>query len=124
MSIEKNKTSTLIKVLFIYKRRIREFNWKDEMKSEKEVPEFVKKVKILLYDTLLLEHDDITLTVYLGKTSKNVLLLNSLLPTVDIDNNHLKRFPETISFCNSTKFGVDIADQKARKYSVKAGSRR
>ncbi|GFX44620.1 DDE_Tnp_1_7 domain-containing protein [Trichonephila clavipes] len=44
--------------------------------------------------------------------------------SVDINNNHPKKLPETISFYNSTKFDVDIADQMARKYSVKAGSRR
>ncbi|GFX71364.1 hypothetical protein TNCV_2453751 [Trichonephila clavipes] len=50
-----------------------------------------------------------------------------LIPTytcdaVDIDNNHPKKLPETTSFYNSTKFGVDIAVQMAQKYSVKAGS--
>ncbi|GFW62948.1 piggyBac transposable element-derived protein 4 [Trichonephila clavipes] len=55
--------------------------------NQKEVPEFVRKVKMLLYETLLLEYDSITLTIYQGKTSKNVLLLNSLHPTIDIDNN-------------------------------------
>ncbi|GFW14663.1 uncharacterized protein TNCV_1561261 [Trichonephila clavipes] len=42
-------------------------------------------------------------------------LLSSLHPTVDIDNNLPKKLPETISFYNSTEFGVDIADQMARK---------
>ncbi|GFX87906.1 DDE_Tnp_1_7 domain-containing protein [Trichonephila clavipes] len=93
-------------------------------RKRKEVPKFVKKVKLPLCDTLLAEHDDITLTVYQGKTIENVLLLSSLHPTVDIGNNYSKKLPETISFYNSTKFGVDIADQMARKYSVKAGSRR
>ncbi|GFT61788.1 DDE_Tnp_1_7 domain-containing protein [Trichonephila clavipes] len=77
-----------------------------------------------LYDTLLLEHDDITLTVYQAKTSKDVLLLSSLHPTIDIDHITQKMLPETISVYNSTKFGVDIADKMARKYSVKARSKR
>ncbi|GFW89312.1 ATP-dependent DNA helicase [Trichonephila clavipes] len=77
-----------------------------------------------LYDTLLLKHDDATLTVYQVKTRKNVLLLSSLHPTVDISNNHPKKLPKSISFYNSTKFGFDISDEMARKYSVKAGSRR
>ncbi|GFX75005.1 DDE_Tnp_1_7 domain-containing protein [Trichonephila clavipes] len=68
--------------------------------------------------------DDITLTIYLEKTSNNVLLLSFLHSTVDISNNHPKKLPETISFYNSTKFAVDIADQMAWTYSVKAGSRR
>jgi hypothetical protein len=32
--------------------------------------------------------------------------------------------PESIQFYNSTKFGVDMVDQMARKYTVKASSRR
>ncbi|GFT01960.1 DDE_Tnp_1_7 domain-containing protein [Trichonephila clavipes] len=67
-------------------------------------------------------HDDITLTVYQVKTRKNFLLLNSLHPIVNIGNNPPKRLLETISFYNSTKFGANITDQMARKYSVKAGS--
>jgi hypothetical protein len=35
-----------------------------------------------------------------------------------------KKTPGTITFYNSTKYGVDVVDQMARKYSVKAGSRR
>ncbi|GFY08146.1 piggyBac transposable element-derived protein 4-like [Trichonephila clavipes] len=93
-------------------------------RNRKEVPECVKKVNMPLYDTLLLVHDDITLIVYKGeKTSKNVLLLSSFHITVDIGNNHPKKLPETISFYNPTKSGVGIADQMARRYSVKAGSR-
>ncbi len=93
-------------------------------RNRREIPEFVKKIKMPLYNTLLLKHDDTTLTVYQGKKHKNVLVLSSLHPTVDVDNNDPKKLPETISFYNSTKFGVDVADQMARKYSVKAGSRR
>ncbi|GFQ94035.1 HTH La-type RNA-binding domain-containing protein [Trichonephila clavata] len=32
--------------------------------------------------------------------------------------------PESIQFYNSTKFGVDLVNQIARKYTVKASSRR
>ena len=32
--------------------------------------------------------------------------------------------PKTIKFYNNTKCGVDVADQMARKYTVKSGSRR
>ncbi|GFX74327.1 hypothetical protein TNCV_3452751 [Trichonephila clavipes] len=71
-----------------------------------------------LYDTLLLEHDDITLTVYLERT-RNIALLSSLHPSVDIGNNHPKKPPEATSIYSSTKFGVNIADQMARNYSVK-----
>ena len=35
-----------------------------------------------------------------------------------------KAKPETVAFYNSTKYGVDVVDQMARKYSVKSASRR
>ena len=35
-----------------------------------------------------------------------------------------KKKPETIEFCSKTKCGVDVADQMARLYSVKADTHR
>ena len=35
-----------------------------------------------------------------------------------------KKKPETVIFCNKTKCGVDIGDQMAQQYTVKAGTRR
>ena len=35
-----------------------------------------------------------------------------------------KKKPETVTFYNKTKCGVNIADQMARQYTVKAGTRR
>lgn len=55
--------------------------------------------------------------------NKNVVLFSTLHSTVNIDNNEKKK-PETVQFYNSTKFGVDVVDQMARKYSVKSSSRR
>ena len=43
--------------------------------------------------------------------------------TVDIDDDR-KSKPETVNIYNSTKFGVDVVDQMARKYTVNAASRR
>ena len=43
--------------------------------------------------------------------------------SVSIDSTE-KNKPETIKFYNKTKCGVDVADQMARQYSVKAGTRR
>ncbi|GFV03649.1 DDE_Tnp_1_7 domain-containing protein [Trichonephila clavipes] len=47
-------------------------------------------------------------------------LISILYARVDIGNNHPKHLPDTTLFYNSTKVGVDITDQMARKYSVKA----
>ena len=43
--------------------------------------------------------------------------------TVDIGDDR-KGKPETVKFYNSTKFGVHVVDQMARKYSVNAASRK
>ena len=71
----------------------------------------------------MLKHDDFTLTVYQGKKNKNVLVLSSQHSSVEIGTGE-KKLPETIQFYNETKFGVDVVDQMARMYTVKAGSRR
>ena len=43
--------------------------------------------------------------------------------TVDTSDDR-KSKPETIKFYNSTKFGTDVLDQLARKYTKNAASRR
>ena len=39
-------------------------------------------------------------------------------------SDHRKSNPETVKFYNSTKFGVDVLDQMARRYTVNAAPRR
>ena len=51
------------------------------------------------------------------------LLLSTMHSTVDIGDDRMSK-PETVTFYNSTKFGVDVVDQMARKYTVNATSRR
>ena len=89
----------------------------------KEIPQEIKKMKEDLYTTKIFKHDCCTLTVYQATTAKNVLLLSTMHSTVDIGDDR-KSKPETVTFYNSTKFGVDVVDQMARKYSVNATSRR
>ena len=72
---------------------------------------------------MVLKNDVYTLTVFKCKPNKNVVLLSSLHQSVGVASNP-KKTPETIEFYNSTKYGVDVVDQMARKYSVKASSRR
>lgn len=76
-----------------------------------------------LYSSIVLKHDMYTLTVYKCKPNKNVVLMSSLHQSVGVALDP-KKIPETIEFYNSTKYGVDVVDQMARKYSVKASSRR
>jgi hypothetical protein len=59
------------------------------------------------------------LTVYQGKPRKNVLVLTTLHPKIVIHKGE-ERLLDFTEFCNSMKYRVDIVDQMARKYSVKA----
>ena len=61
------------------------------------------------------------LAVYQCKPSKNVFVLSTLHRIVAIGNEP-KKVPDTVHYSNSRKYGVDIVDQTARKYSTKAGS--
>lgn len=93
-------------------------------RARREVPPSVKSLHMTLFETKILKCNTCTLTIYQGKRNKNVLLLSTLHENVDIDANHPKKKPETVIFYNATKYGVDVADQMAKKYSVKAASRR
>lgn len=92
-------------------------------RARREIPQCVKQSREDRYKTHILKNKDSTLTVYQGKPSKNVLLLSTVHSTVGIGEG-TKQIPETVSYYNSTKYGVDVVDQMARLYSTKAGSRR
>lgn len=89
----------------------------------RELPASAKDLSGELFLTRVFKHEDITLTVYKCKPTKNVLILSSLHPTVAIASDAKKK-PETIEYYNNTKYGVDVLDEMAKKYTVKAGSRR
>ncbi|XP_071039876.1 piggyBac transposable element-derived protein 4-like [Parasteatoda tepidariorum] len=92
--------------------------------NRKELPKFAKAKKdnMIRYSTKLYKSDEYVLTVCKSKPNKKVLLLSSKHKNVKVEND-AKRVPETVAYYNKTKFGVDIVDQMARKYSVKTGSR-
>ena len=92
-------------------------------KIRREVPASANDVSSPMFSTNLLTHQGITMTTYRCKRNKNVVLFSTLHRSVSIDGTEKKK-PETIQFYNATKFGVDVVDQMARKYSVKASSRR
>ncbi|CAD1472972.1 unnamed protein product [Heterotrigona itama] len=60
--------------------------------------------------------DDSTLTIYKSKSKKRVLVLSLMHESIIIEKNDL-HIPETIRFCNSTNFGINMPDQMARKYN-------
>ena len=69
------------------------------------------------------EGDIATLTVYQCKPQKNVFILSSLTMSVELGKSEIKK-RETEEFYNKTKCGVDVADQMAKQYLFKAGTRR
>ena len=74
-----------------------------------------------LFSSNLYKSENCTLTVYKSKPNVKVLLPSIKHTSIQVEDNY-KRVPETIAFYNKTKFGVDVIDQMAHKYSVKAGS--
>ncbi|XP_050453253.1 piggyBac transposable element-derived protein 4-like [Cataglyphis hispanica] len=93
--------------------------------NKRELPKTckLKKDSMARFSTLLYQSNGCTLTVYKSKPNKKVLILSTKHKHVKIDKT-AKKLPETVSFYNRTKFGVDVTDQMARKYTVKSGSRR
>ena len=89
---------------------------KDETRCSKG-----EKDKITLFSSNLYKSENCTLTVYKSKPNVKVLLLSTKHTGIQVEDNY-KRVLETIAFYNKTKFGVDVIDQMARKYSVKAES--
>ena len=59
------------------------------------------------------------LTIYTSKTTLKVLLPSTKHTSIKLKGN-TKRTPETIAHYNETKFGVDVVDQMARKYTTKS----
>jgi CO dehydrogenase/acetyl-CoA synthase gamma subunit (corrinoid Fe-S protein) len=94
--------------------------------NKREILKAAKQTKDNMprFSTLLYKSEDCVLTIYKSKPNKRVAVLSSQHKFVKIDKSNKKMLPESIQFYNSTKFGVDMADQMARKYTVKASSRR
>ena len=63
------------------------------------------------------------MTVYQGKTKKNVAILSTLHQYITIADN-AKKTTESVKAYNDTKYGVAIVDQMARKYTVRTSTRR
>ena len=90
------------------------------------VPPLIKALQQSRYSSKLLQtksdnNQATTLTVYQCKQNKNVGIPSTLHISVMVDTTTKKK-PETVTFYNKTKCSVDIADQMARQYTVKAGT--
>ena len=92
-------------------------------KIKREVPLPLRKMKEDLHSYKLYKSGDITLTAYQGKVNKHVLILSTKHKDITIANN-AKKTSETVSSYNETKYGVDIVDQMAKKYTCRTGTRK
>uniref|UniRef100_A0AAV2MH86 PiggyBac transposable element-derived protein domain-containing protein n=1 Tax=Knipowitschia caucasica TaxID=637954 RepID=A0AAV2MH86_KNICA len=90
--------------------------------ARRELPPSAKQ-RAELHSTKVLKHERATLTLYQAKRKKSVSILSTLHQTV-LTGTEGKRKPETITFYNTTKVGVDSLDQMARLYSTKGATRR
>ncbi|KAL2731752.1 LOW QUALITY PROTEIN: piggyBac transposable element-derived protein 4-like [Vespula squamosa] len=89
--------------------------------TEENCPTWPKD-KIKRFSKLLYKSNNFTLIIYKSKPSKKVTILNSKNKSVKINND--RKQPEIVAYYNKSKFGGDVTDQMARKYSVKSKSYR
>lgn len=73
---------------------------------------------------LFTEEEGILMISYKAKAKKTVYLLSSMHDSKTVRHDDGKKRPEAILYYNSTKGGVDNADEMLRSYSTKAASRR
>ena len=66
-------------------------------KIRREVPKAIKTIKLPLYSTRIFKNEELTLTVYQGKPSKNVLILSSVHRFVAILDTP-KKHPESVTY--------------------------
>ncbi|XP_076864502.1 uncharacterized protein LOC143516652 [Brachyhypopomus gauderio] len=93
-------------------------------KIRREVPLEAKNAKGReKLSTEVYRSDDALLTVYASKPNKTVCVLSTMHTHVEIADDRKKK-PNTVTDYNRTKCAVDIMDQKARAYTVRAGTRR
>ena len=85
-------------------------------KIRREVSLPLRKMKEDLHSCKLYKSGDITLTAYQEKVHKHVLKLIMMHKDITIVNN-AKKTPQPVSSCNEKKYGVDIVDQMAKKYT-------
>ena len=69
-------------------------------------------------------HDNAAVVSYCPKKGKVVVLLSSMHSQVEINNNIPSKKPIIIMDYNSSKGGVDTADQMLRMYTTKRMTRR
>ena len=96
-------------------------------KNKREIPLELHadtKQQPLYTSRFLFATDGIMILYHKAKMEKDVFLLSSMHTAPVVNENEAKKKPEAILYYNSTKRGVDTADEMLRCYSTKAASRR
>lgn len=91
--------------------------------NKRELPPIARDTSSPRYSSSALKYGNKTLTIYRCKKRKNVAILSTMHTDVFTDNS-AKMKPNTVTYYNRTKCGVDVADQMLRKYSTNCGTRR
>ncbi|XP_041986312.1 piggyBac transposable element-derived protein 4-like [Aricia agestis] len=97
-------------------------------KNKRQIPkEFIntRSRNALIYSSKFGFQKDVTLVTHIPKKNKVVILMSSLHHDAAIDESTgEKRKPEINTFYNSTKGGVDVADELSATYDVSRNSRK
>lgn len=95
-------------------------------KNKKEIPpEFINTKSRPVTSSMFAFRDSKTLLSYCPKKNKIVLLLSTMHSTDEIDpESEEANKPYILTFYNSTKGGVDVADEYKARYSVSRTSNR
>lgn len=91
-------------------------------KNLREVPDEMRTVgrrPVLTTDFRFNVDDNTCLLMYAAKKNKPVLLMSTLHKTTDVSEQTLAKKPHVIEYYNSTKSGVDAADERIGTYTVK-----
>ena len=92
---------------------------------KREVPECMKAAKSREPKSSTYSFDEqLTMTSYVLKRNKAVMLLSSMHHDVSIIEDEAQKRPKIIHFYNKTKIGVDLVDQMAQTYTCRRATRR
>ena len=94
-------------------------------KCKREIPECMKAAKSREPKSSTFGLDEqLTMTSYVPKRNKAVILLSSMHHNVSIIEDDAQKRPEIIHFYSKTKIGVDLVDQMVQTYTCRRETHR
>ena len=128
VTFDKWYTSYLLVVSLLHDHKLSAVGMGTLRKNKREITdEFLSVKNRAMCDSVFELDDKVTLVPYVPQTKhkKSVVLFSSMHhdDKIDLESGDMKK-PEIITFCNSTKGGVDMVDQMAGEYDTSRNSRR